>query len=222
MQPKFVGRRAELDVLRRLLDEVERDGHGRFVLVRGRRQVGKSRLVQELLQRSDVPSAFFTATREDEARELVRFTEALAASNLPVAASVRQGVRPTSWEAALTLAASDLEGPVILVLDEFPYLLDARQRLAATLQAVWDRRLSAVPVLLVVVGSDLSVMESLGAYGSPLYGRPSRELVIEPLGVGEIGNFFDIGTWIIAILGALLLLAVYRAVAGKRVGAGRA
>lgn len=47
-------------------------------------------------------------------------------------------------------------------------------------------------------------------------------LIASALGVGEIGNFFDIGTWIIAILGALLLLAVYRAVAGKRVGAGRA
>lgn len=162
------------------------------MLVRGRRQVGKSRLVQEFVQRADVASVFFTATREEPGRELLRFTEALAASDLPVAGSIRQGVRPTSWEAAFDLAATGLQGPVILVLDEFPYLLDDRQRLAATLQAVWDRRLSAGPVLLVVVGSDLSVMESLGAYGSPLYGRPSRELVVEPFGVGEIGEILNL------------------------------
>ncbi len=41
-------------------------------------------------------------------------------------------------------------------------------------------------------------------------------LIASALGVGELGSFFDIGTWIIAILGALLLLAAYRAVADRR------
>ena len=44
-------------------------------------------------------------------------------------------------------------------------------------------------------------------------------LIASALGVGELGSFFDIGTWVIAILGALLLLGIYRAVAGNR-GAG--
>lgn len=47
-------------------------------------------------------------------------------------------------------------------------------------------------------------------------------LIASALGVGEIGEFFSIGTWVIAILGALLLLAVYRAVVGRRGGVGRA
>ncbi len=40
-------------------------------------------------------------------------------------------------------------------------------------------------------------------------------LIASAAGIGELGSFFDIGTWIIAILGALLLLAVYRVVAGR-------
>ena len=40
--------------------------------------------------------------------------------------------------------------------------------------------------------------------------------IASALGIGELGEFFSIGTWIIAILGALLLLAIYRAVAGNR------
>ena len=41
-------------------------------------------------------------------------------------------------------------------------------------------------------------------------------LIASALNIGELGDFFDIGTWIIAILGALLLLGIYRVVVGKR------
>jgi len=40
--------------------------------------------------------------------------------------------------------------------------------------------------------------------------------IASALGIGDQKEFFDIGTWIIAILGALLLLAIYRVVAGGR------
>ena len=41
-------------------------------------------------------------------------------------------------------------------------------------------------------------------------------LIASALNIGELGSFFDLGTWIIAILGALLLLGIYRIVAGNR------
>jgi uncharacterized membrane protein YeaQ/YmgE (transglycosylase-associated protein family) len=41
-------------------------------------------------------------------------------------------------------------------------------------------------------------------------------LIASAIGVGEIDEFFDIGTWLIAIAGSLLLLLIYRAVAGRR------
>ena len=46
-------------------------------------------------------------------------------------------------------------------------------------------------------------------------------LIASALGIGELGDFFDIGTWIIAILGSLLLLAAYRAFANRRGSAPR-
>ena len=46
-------------------------------------------------------------------------------------------------------------------------------------------------------------------------------LIASALDIGEVDEFFDIGTWVIAILGALLLLGVYRIIAGKRAGTGR-
>lgn len=41
-------------------------------------------------------------------------------------------------------------------------------------------------------------------------------LIASALDIGDIDEFFDLGTWAIAILGSLLLLAIYRAVAGRR------
>ena len=41
-------------------------------------------------------------------------------------------------------------------------------------------------------------------------------LIASAVGIGELGDFFDIGTWIIAILGSLLLLFIYRTVVGRR------
>jgi len=43
-------------------------------------------------------------------------------------------------------------------------------------------------------------------------------LIASALDIGEVDEFFDIGTWVIAILGALLLLGIYRLVAGNRAG----
>ena len=40
-------------------------------------------------------------------------------------------------------------------------------------------------------------------------------LIASALNVGDLDEFFDIGTWLIAIAGSLLLLAVYRAVADR-------
>ena len=35
------------------------------------------------------------------------------------------------------------------------------------------------------------------------------------LGIGELGDFFDLGTWLIAIGGSVLLLLVIRRIAGR-------
>src|SRR5215218_5509246 len=60
----FVGREQYLEVLEGELERVRGTGEGRFVSMRGRRRVGKSRLVEEFLRRQEVPHVFFTASRQ--------------------------------------------------------------------------------------------------------------------------------------------------------------
>lgn len=40
-------------------------------------------------------------------------------------------------------------------------------------------------------------------------------LIASALGIGHLDEFFDLGTWLIAIAGSLLLLVIYRLVVGQ-------
>ena len=52
---------------------------------------------------------------------------------------------------------------------------------------------------------------AIGIVGALLGG-----FIATALDVGEIDDFFDLGTWLIAIAGSVLLLIAYRAIAGPR------
>lgn len=191
--PGFVGRRREIEALTAALRTVRETGRGQLVVIRGRRRVGKSWLVEEFLLRNRLPNVFFTATRGAADDDLGRFAEALAEGTLPPTARA-PGVTFASWEAALTIAAAgaDPADPSVIVIDEFPYLggdSDDRARAIESLvSAAWERRLSRAPVLLVLVGSDLAMMERLTEYGRPLYDRAARTLSVDPLTPADIAE----------------------------------
>lgn len=185
----FTGRQAELDALQSELDAVREGGEGRFVWVRGRRRVGKSRLAQELCNRAGAPYAFYQAPRRKRPEALAGFAEAIAASSLP-AAEAFAGASYESWPAAIRAATQGIgrARPAILVIDELPYLTELDPGFAADLQQTWDRTLENAPVLLICIGSDVRMMESLVAERSPLYGRPTREMRVAPLNPVEVAE----------------------------------
>ena len=62
-------------------------------------------------------------------------------------------------------------GPLIVVLDEFQYLLAEGNEVTSQLVAAWDRAPRTLPLTLVRSGSEVSIMAHLHAGGEPLYGR---------------------------------------------------
>lgn len=187
----FIGRERELRRLDDALQRVVETRRGVFLTVRGRRQVGKSRLLEEFLRRRDVRSVFFAATQgADPEHERAAFAHSVTASDLE-AAAVFGDVSFTSWEALLRLLSEQTRIPSIIVLDELPWLLGRDHELEGVLQHVWDRHLSNAPVLIVALGSDLAMMELLGEYGRPLYGRV-REMVLDPLSLHDTGHMLGL------------------------------
>lgn len=187
----FVGRAAELALLDKRLDQVRRTGTGTAVAIRGRRQVGKSRLVQEFCDRADVPYLFFAAVKGAPAAE----SRALFLAELRDSALSGQAVPeqpPGSWLDMFRVLGSVLPaGPAIVVLDELPWLAEQDTMFDGALQAAWDRLISRHPVVLVLLGSDLHIMERLTTYDRPFYGRADN-LVLGPLNPAETADALDL------------------------------
>lgn len=194
---QFIGRKHEIGLLDRLLRRVAEGGRagrpGRAVLIRGRRRVGKSRLVEEFIDRAGVPSVFFTASGQPTvAADLALFAGEVRESALPDTELFRDQT-PATWDAALRLLARCLpdDQPSVVVIDEMPYLIKTDRGFEGTLQKIFDRELSRKPVLLICVGSDLAMMEALNEYGRPFHQR-ATELVVPPLSPADAAEMLDL------------------------------
>jgi AAA+ ATPase superfamily predicted ATPase len=190
VQPaSFVGRSAELKLLRKRLDRVAATGGGAALAIRGRRQVGKSRLVQEFCDQAGVPYVFYTATKGASPVEgVAAFLDELRESSLPRDRELIPSSAPGGWADAFRVLASALPAtPSVVVLDELPWLAEQDAAFDGSLQTAWDRLLASRPVFLLLLGSDLHMMERLTAYDRPFYGRADN-LVLGPLNPAETGK----------------------------------
>lgn len=184
----FVGRETQLAELGQILEKVatDEDKPGAALLIRGRRRVGKSRLIEEFLERSGVPHVFFTASTRTTAEELQLFSQAIISSSLP-GRLIFESVTPTTWDAALRLFVSALpeNGPAVLVIDELPYLTISDKGFEGTLQKLFDTSFSNKRLLVIGIGSDLAMMEHLNSYDRPFHQR-ATEMVIPALSPSEV------------------------------------
>lgn len=186
----FFGRVEVLNALSRHLEKVTDSGTGRIVALRGRRQVGKSTVVERFVQSAGTPYVFVTGVlHASTTQQLADATRAIAESTHPVPDAGLLTESPArswrEWLGRLALAART--GPVVAVLDEFPWLVGADPALEGELQVQWDRTLEKLPVLLVLVGSDVAMMDRLASHGRPLFGRVSP-LVVPALNPAEIAQ----------------------------------
>jgi AAA+ ATPase superfamily predicted ATPase len=189
MNSGFIGRAAELALLGKRLDRVTSSGSGAALAIRGRRQVGKSRLVQEFCDQSAAPYFFFAATKGASPVETVQaFCAGLKESSLAAAPDLIPVLDTGSWPDAFRILAAALPArPAIVVLDELPWLAEQDDLFDGALQTAWDRLLSNHPVVLILLGSDLHMMERLTAYDHPFFGRADN-LVLGPLNLAETAD----------------------------------
>jgi uncharacterized protein len=137
--------------------------------------------------------AALTAIGGSRDEDLAGFATELATSALPDAGRFSDFAAPQSWDAALHLLATALptDTPSVVVLDEMPYLVREDPSFEGALQKAFDRTLSKLPVLLILIGSDVAMMEQLNTYGRPFYQR-GTEMVVPPLNPRDVATMLGL------------------------------
>jgi len=170
----FVNRETELEALETWWN---RRGAG-LALVWGRRRIGKTALVERFAQGKRVIS--HTGAGRPAAAELTLLSQGAAAVLGPGIRDLAS--RPfTSWDDALeSVADAARSEPLLLVLDEFPDLLEASPELEGVVRATWDRVRTTTRLRILLSGSAFRTMEAIQEERSPLFGRVDLALLVEP------------------------------------------
>lgn len=162
--------------------------HALLGVVSGRRRQGKSYLLQALVQACD---GVYVSALELSGREALRSVE-------DAIGQATGGLTPRlpDWPAAIdALLGLSCDRPRPVVLDEFPYLVEAVPELPSVLQAALAPRRSQrllSRVRLVLCGSALSFMGDLLSGSAPLRGRASLELLLQPFDAPTAAAFWDV------------------------------
>ncbi|MFB6159437.1 MAG: ATP-binding protein [Candidatus Nanohalobium sp.] len=176
----FVNRRDELDRLNSLFDSREAE----LAVVYGRRRVGKTALVTQAIEGRE--NAVYYQAVETTKKDQIESFMATVKEEFPEIEDLRK-----SWEPVLKYL---IQEEAIIVLDEFPYLVDSDESLPSVLQRLWDHETDNSEAKLVLTGSSIGMMYDIALEGGPLYGRvsqnPNGEFSVDQLPFSAATEFF--------------------------------
>lgn len=175
---EFIGRNSELKTLKR---QYQRDNS--FVVIYGRRRVGKTTLIKEFIRSKK--ALYFLATEQMESGNLHNFSRVLADFT---GEDYLRNANFSDWEDVFRAFASfQPEQKKILVIDEFQYLAEVNPAFPSIFQRVWDEVLKDHNVMVILCGSLISMMlTQVLSHQSPLYGRRTAQIRLSPLKFTEL------------------------------------
>lgn len=169
---KFYDRSRELAFLRSIREESKT--RAQMTILRGRRRVGKTALLQEAYGDGDY--LYFFVARKDEADLCLDFQAEVARY---FKMSLPGTVRSFEEIFRFLLELSEREH-FTLVIDEFQDFLRVNPSIFSTMQRDWDIWKGRAKMNLVVSGSINRMMEQIFSAEQPLYGRATHEFRLDP------------------------------------------
>lgn len=174
----FIGRETEL----KTLNERYRGGRKEFGVVYGRRRIGKTALLSEFA--NGKACVFFQAKRDSAYGNLRSFSYVLdKALGLPL------NYVFSSYEEAFDSLKERAKGErLLIIIDEYPYILEQEPSFSSTIQELYDR--SGDNLFLILSGSDVSFLKKeIEDHLSPLYKRRTFEMRVDTLPFSEAEAF---------------------------------
>lgn len=178
----FYGRNDEM----KFLEERYKKKEGQLVVLYGRRRIGKTELLRQFCKNKE---HVFYVCRETTDREQLNLVSKKLLSDSPLKEYVKEF---GAWEDAFRFV-KDMpgSGKKLLVLDEFPYMVQNNRSIPSVLQNLWDEVLKNEDVMIILCGSSMSFMEKeILSEKNPLYGRATGIYKVNELDFFTACNFF--------------------------------
>lgn len=179
----FKGRKMELSILENAYSSSDFE----FLVLYGRRRIGKTSLLQEFSERHK--TLFYSAQEKNDALNLSDFSRMVQ--------NYFEGQffsEFSDWETAFNYIGSKTSGKerLVLIIDEFPFVALENPTIKSILQHTIDRSWKNKNIFLVLCGSSVSFMENevLGAK-SPLYGRATMHFELKCFDYVDSSAFFS-------------------------------
>lgn len=183
----IIGRVKEL----KLLDKIYNSREAEFLVVYGRRRVGKTYLIREYFTNQKCKLLHATGLQHgSQKKQLKKFAEAISETFLDnIALEV-----PKNWDEAFNILHKQLskhEGKVVIFLDELPWMATRRSGLLEEIDYYWNRNWSKMPnVILIACGSSASwLIKKIINNKGGLHNRVTRLIKLLPFTLAETDEF---------------------------------
>ena len=179
----FINREQELKVL----NEKWQSSIAQFFIIYGKRRVGKTELIKQFIK--DKPAIYFLADKRTTAEQLRELGQ-IVGNYFKDAILIKNGFG--DWiEAFSYLKTKTTTKPLILAIDEYPYLTENDKSTSSLFQKGWDEYLKNTKIFLILSGSSIAMMESETLNQSaPLFGRRTGQILVDPLNFSQSRKFF--------------------------------
>lgn len=177
---KFVDRKHEFNLLEKRYNEPEFE----FFVVYGRRRVGKTELIKHFVKNK--PHLYFLCDKSGTIRNAERFKKRLAEflNEAPIESN--------DLEEIFSHLVNRIKNKrLVIVFDEFSYLVEKDSAIPSIFQVIVDELLKHTKTFLILCGSSVSMMESgVLSKKSALYGRKTAHVKLNPLDFKSFHDFF--------------------------------
>jgi uncharacterized protein len=149
-----------------------------FIVVYGRRRIGKSTLLRKVITDNDI---YYLADQRNASLQITSLAEEISRV-IPGFAEVNY----PSWKSLFSSLVARAPRKITLVIDEFPYLVQMSPELPSIVQGLIDEK---PQIAMVICGSSQRMMQGLVLDASaPLYGRADEIVKLYPLEISWIRN----------------------------------
>lgn len=180
---KFIDREMELD----FLEKKYRSNEAEMIILYGRRRIGKTEMLLHFAKKKRY--IYFLGRLESREDTLKRFN----ASLIEFFKDFNLVTKPlTNWDEIFNyLAEKTKHERIMLIFDEYPFVLENFPEINSVLQDKWDSLLKKTKIMLILSGSSISMMEKHTLeYKSPLYGRRTGQWLLEKLNARHLKEFY--------------------------------